>query len=368
MKDYIKYSGENLAAAASQLGRLSNTMSDVADMLSTVDTSAGWWTKIGLRTNDGGARETVQAGRRSANAIRQKTENTISGIRKTRETFDEVERNIDLGGTGKDQSVYRNSGNGVIVPSAETGAPATSTDKKTTSKFWEFLKKIIGGTSGIGKMIEGIAGLASAKNWTSTGKAITKIVQGGVKAADEIPKWVKSIKDWKSAKDTVEEVGKAAVATGSTAVKWADKFDSAMSNPVTWIFSGITAAFDTAEDYQNQRYKSVDDYAVKWATRTATDVTIKAAVTTTITAGLVAAGMAAGGWTVVVAGAATAAVVYGGDCLVKWASKGTYSGMADAISDVAVKRWEFKKQVAAKATEAISTFWSNTVGNIIPSF
>ena len=77
MKDYIKYSGENLAAAASQLGRLSNTMSDVADMLSAVDTSAGWWTKIGLRTNDGGARETVQAGRRSANAIRQKTENTI---------------------------------------------------------------------------------------------------------------------------------------------------------------------------------------------------------------------------------------------------------------------------------------------------
>ena len=319
MKDYIKYSGENLAAAASQLGRLSNTMSDVADMLSTVDTSAGWWTKIGLRTNDGGARETVQAGRRSANAIRQKTENTISGIRKTRETFDEVERNIDLGGTGKDQSVYRNPGSGVVVSNGDVGAAVTSSDKKTTWKHWEALVKAIGGSCGIGKAIEGIVGVATAKDWVSGGKGITRIIQGMHGAANDIPKWLSEYKS----KD------------------FKQLYDEGLSKGSTWIFSGALAAFDTWKDFQNGRYVSTGDYICKWATKTVMDVaiktTVKAGVTTAVTAGAAALGIAAGGWVPIAAGAITAVAIYGGDCLVKWASDGEYSGMTDLISDRAVK-------------------------------
>ena len=384
MKDYIKYSGDNLAAASSQLGRLSNTMSDVADMLSAVDTSAGWWTKIGLRTSYGDVRDTVQAGRRNASAIRQKTENTISGIRKTRETFDEVERNIDLGGTGTDQSVYQNSGNGVIVPSAETGAPATSTDKKTTSKFWEALVKAIGGTSGIGKIFEGWVGIGTSNDLISLGKGVTKVWQGIDKAVtDDIPKWVDAIQKSKQAKNIAENVGKAKqVADGAASAKWSfdtfantfkdtfqEKFKTGIAKPMTWLFSGVLAVYDTVGDIQNHRYASTDDYVVKWASRTVADVAIKttvnAGVTAAVTAGLTAAGIAVGGWVPIAAGAVTALTVYGGDCLVKWASKGTYSGMSDMVSDCAVKVWDNAKQNVKAKWQEVTTFWKSPIASLV---
>ena len=349
MKDYIKYSGENLAAASSQLGRLSNTMSDIADMLSAVDTSGGWWSKIGLRTGYGDAREAVQAGRRDAGAIRQKTENTISGIEKTRAIFEEVEQNVDLGGAGRDQSIYQAPGNGGAASGAETGAPATSTDKKVTSKFWDALVKAVGGSSGIGKVLEGLYGAFTAEDGVSLGKGITKIVQGTHSAAKEIPDW---IKNWNNYKPSSFE----------------EAFDKGITKASTWIFSGVTAAFDTYTDIQNGRYASTDDYVVKWASRTAADVviktTVKAGVTTAVTAGAAALGIAAGGWVPLAAGAATAVVIYGGDCLVKWASDGAYSGMTDVISDYAVKTWDKTKTKWKSAW----SFWSKTVESVVPAF
>lgn len=376
MKDYIKYSGDNLAAAASQLGRLTNTISDVEDMLSKVDTSDEWWSKLGLRTNYGDARESMQAARKSATAIHKKTENTVSGIRKTQEIFDQVERNIVLGGAGIDPSIYQTSGSDGAVPSVETGASVIGTDKKTTSKFWEFLMKAIGGTGGIGKIFEGIFGVALSNDWISLGKGITKIFQGIDKTAS---KWAETIKNSKEAKDTVENVGNATqAADAAISTKWSldtalETFKKGIKKPMTWFFSAVISAYDTYKDIQNGRYASTDDYVVKWATRTISDVVIKTGVNavlkTAVTAGLTAAGIAVGGWVVpVVVGVATVVTVCAGDSLVKWASKGEYSGMTDAISDCAVKAWDNVKQNVTTEWEMITTFWKAPISNFVPGY
>lgn len=387
MNDYIKYSGDNLAAASSQLGRLSNTLSDVADMLSAVDTSAEWWSKIGLRTNYGSARESIQAGRKSVTEIRQKTENTISGIRKTQEIFDRVERNAGIGVTGAAQSVYQFSNADTPASQIEVGAAVSGTDKNTVSKFWEFCTKVIGGSSGIGKIIEGITGVITAGDILSLGKGMTKIGQGICTATSDIPKWVKS---WKESRTVAESVGTAKeVAEGACTAKWAagslgqtfvstakETFKSGITKATSWVFSGVLAAYDTIKDAQEDRYASTDDYVVKWASKTATDMLIKtgvkAGVTAAITTGLAAAGIAAGGWVPIVAGAGTAAIVYGGDCLVKWASGGDYSSMSDAVSHGVVVARNATRQAIDTAckgiTSMVSTMWSGSIGKLIPAF
>lgn len=371
MKDYIKYSGDNLAAAASQLGRLTNTISDVEDMLSKVDTSDEWWSKLGLRTNYGDARESMQAARKSATTIQKKTENTVSGIRKTQEIFDQVERNIVLGGTGIDPSIHQNSGSDGVVPSVETGASVIGTDKKTTSKFWEILMKVIGGTGGIGKIIEGIFGIALSNDLISFGKGITKIFQGIDKTAS---KWAEAIKNSKEAKDIVENVGNATQASDAAiSTKWSfdtvlKTFKEGIKKPMTWFFSAVISAYDTYKDIQNGRYASTDDYVVKWATRTVSDVVIKTGVSTLLTTGLTAAGIAVGGWAAIAVGAATVMTICAADALVKWASKGEYSGMTDAISDCAVKVWDNVKQNVTTEWQMITTFWKAPISNFVPGY
>lgn len=117
MSDKIMYREASLSAAASELDKLADALSDVMRQLDAVDTSAQWWSKVKGAGCDGSALDTLRALRTKSAAVGSESSDLADGVRRTIELFEEAEARAN--------GLYDESAGG-DVPYGQQGAQGES--------------------------------------------------------------------------------------------------------------------------------------------------------------------------------------------------------------------------------------------------
>ena len=258
MSDHILYRSSSLSEAAAELNRLMDALDDVAAGLARVDTSAEWWSKVGVATSAGrsDARSALSQLRTNTGRARSYVSEVTGGVSKAQTLFDDAERRVsaDIDAVSTGRSADRNTAPG--TPSSLSGSGLESAVWK---KFLELFRskygwdQILKGAGYFGDIYGFIKDIRNGKTWTDFAKAGVDIYQFIHSAS----------KTWSNYMKIGNAVGK------KTAVQWWLKNvtgwkplgrASAAKNPWTRFKNNLT---NKTSPYHAQIKKIIGDFSCK---------------------------------------------------------------------------------------------------------
>lgn len=382
MADLIRVDTDLLEKCANELTTAAQGFGDAASILSGLNTSEEWWSKMGrlspLKLQDeGSSMDLGDAGAavRALTAVMRRYDSRATtlgkNVSKAAGLFSNTEKALLGRANGQDEGeTTQFFGDGSASP---VGADSGAQKEKKDSPWWEILKGAVIKVGTPWAVI--MQTLDFLRKDNPTGYDWAKYILNAAKPVAKWAEWMHSHSDATATEKLLKTVFNAS--NVKTAVTWkeafADKF-SAGPTPVDVVFSAFTSGVDNFKEFKEGKI-SGDRAIVEWGAEFGLDVFktvgIGAGGAALGTAALAAIGVTPVGWVAAGATVVGTAVVSGAYCGVNWLYKkfvspnsngliqdaGHYVGEAyDAAKNYVGEKLDGLKKWASKKAKAAWSF------------